>query len=98
MTHEPRAESAVRWEIVFTGRVQGVGFRATTERIGRQFAVAGWVRNEPDGSVRLVAEGARGELERFLAALRSRMGGFIARERLDEQPARAEFDHFEVRR
>ena len=65
---------AVRMEVVFRGRVQGVFFRATTQRIAAGFPVAGWVRNEPDGSVRLVAEGRReawqGLLDHVLAERR----------------------------
>lgn len=55
---------------MFRGRVQGVGFRATTRGIARGFAVTGWVRNEADGSVRLEVQGDRGEIEAFLAELR----------------------------
>ncbi len=40
-----------------TGRVQGVGFRSWTGRTARALRLAGWVRNLPDGSVELEAEG-----------------------------------------
>jgi acylphosphatase len=39
-------------EVTFSGTVQGVGFRATTQAHARQLGVTGWVRNEPDGTVR----------------------------------------------
>lgn len=40
-----------------SGRVQGVSFRWYTEQRARELGVYGWVRNEPDGSVALHAEG-----------------------------------------
>lgn len=76
-----------RTQIIYLGRVQGVGFRATVAGAARHFAVTGWVRNEPDGSVRLVAEGEADEIERFLAEVALRLGMFIrATDRHDESP------------
>ena len=67
----------IRKEVVFTGRVQGVGFRYTAHSLSRGFTVAGFVRNVPDGSVELVAEGPAEEVEGFLMALKERMAGNI---------------------
>lgn len=47
----------VRKRVVVHGRVQGVFFRDTTRRMAASRAVAGWVRNNPDGSVEAVFEG-----------------------------------------
>ncbi len=44
--------------VTVTGRVQGVSFRWYAEERARELGVTGWVRNEPDGSVALHAEGA----------------------------------------
>ena len=44
-------------QVRVTGRVQGVAFRWYTQEQARNLGVAGWVRNEPDGSVLLHAEG-----------------------------------------
>lgn len=52
-----------RVEIRVTGRVQGVAFRWHTQRQATRLGLTGWVRNEPDGSVSLVAEGERSALE-----------------------------------
>jgi acylphosphatase len=53
----------------FQGRVQGVGFRATARDIASRHPVAGWVRNEPDGSVTLEAQGDPAAVDAFLADL-----------------------------
>ena len=52
-----------RVEIRVKGRVQGVAFRWYTQRQARGLGVCGWVSNEADGSVRVVAEGERSALE-----------------------------------
>ncbi|MCA9285864.1 MAG: acylphosphatase [Phycisphaerales bacterium] len=90
-------EELVRCTAVFAGTVQGVGFRATTRRVAGAFAVAGWVRNEPDGTVRCVAEGAREEVDRFLAAVRAAMSPLVRDMRVDRSPATGAFTGFEVR-
>ena len=54
-----------------TGDVQGVGFRAFTERRARGFGVTGSVANLPDGRVHVVAEGPRSACGQLLDALRS---------------------------
>jgi acylphosphatase len=51
------------------GRVQGVGFRWFVEREAHILQVAGWVRNNPDGTVEVLAQGSREQL----AGLRSRL-------------------------
>jgi acylphosphatase len=63
--------------IVYSGRVQGVGFRYTSRRIARQYAISGFVRNLPDGTVELVVAGAGDEQNRFLEALSEALSGNI---------------------
>ena len=64
----PPGERA-RAEAVVSGRVQGVGFRRYVRGWARKLGLAGWVRNEPDGTVRLVAEGAPAALDRLARVL-----------------------------
>ena len=61
----------------YSGRVQGVGFRYTTNRVAANFDVVGFVRNLTDGRVELVADALPAELDRFLAAVADAMAGNI---------------------
>ncbi len=54
-------------EVVVHGRVQGVFFRDSCRQQAHDHGVRGWVRNEPDGSVRAHLEGDAGAVERVLA-------------------------------
>jgi DNA ligase D-like protein (predicted 3'-phosphoesterase) len=63
-------DSALAARLHITGSVQGVGFRAATQRRALALGLTGWVRNEPDGTVRIHAEGpsdAIDQLVEFLA-------------------------------
>jgi len=53
----------VRAHILFSGTVQGVGFRYTTLSFAQQLSLTGWVKNLSDGSVQAVAEGPREKIE-----------------------------------
>ena len=48
--------------ITFTGRVQGVGFRFTAQRIALRYELTGFVRNLPGGSVEMLAQGHPGDV------------------------------------
>jgi acylphosphatase len=87
----------IRYRIHFFGNVQGVGFRYTTCSVARGFEVTGFVRNCSNGSVELVIEGQPGEIERFLASLRDRMGEHIEREEIVTELASGEFGGFGIR-
>lgn len=67
MTSTEKATQARRF--VVRGRVQGVGFRWFVEREAHVLGVSGWVRNNADGSVEVLAQGTRDQL----LGLRSRL-------------------------
>ena len=58
-------DNQMRINVVYAGRVQGVGFRATAREIAADFAVTGWVRNQPDGTVLLSFTQAKAVLDRL---------------------------------
>ena len=83
--------------MVYSGHVQGVGFRYTAKTVATGFDITGLVRNLSDGRVQLVAEGAAQELEAFRTALRDAgLAGFIRDEKLDWADATNEFRGFEI--
>lgn len=53
-------------QVIFRGRVQGVGFRYHTKQLALGFEVVGWVRNRRDGSVELQVMGEEEELSEFI--------------------------------
>ncbi len=56
----------IRRRVVAHGHVQGVFFRDTTRRLARQHGVAGWVRNNWDGTVEAVFEGDPDSVDRLV--------------------------------
>jgi acylphosphatase len=83
--------------VFFTGRVQGVGFRYQTLQVAKEFEVAGFVRNLPDGRVELQAEGAKSEIEAFVTAVGERMTGFIRKTERSGATRAPQFTGFNIR-
>jgi acylphosphatase len=69
----------------YSGQVQGVGFRYTTQRLAEGFPVVGYVRNLPDGDVEVVVEGDAEQVDAFLTALGRQMTGYIGQCTQSEQ-------------
>ncbi|MEJ2169806.1 MAG: acylphosphatase [Desulfobacterales bacterium] len=59
-------ENKVSTHVIISGRVQGVFFRAETQRVAERFGVVGWVRNRPDGTVEAVFEGEQRAIDAVL--------------------------------
>ena len=87
----------IRVAVLYTGTVQGVGFRATARAIARSFPVSGYVRNLSDGRVELVVEGQDGPVDQFLATISNSFRGYIAQDTRSQATPTGEFDRFEIR-
>jgi acylphosphatase len=86
-----------RMRILYSGRVQGVGFRYTVRSVSAGYDVTGTVRNLSDGRVELVSEGERDELEAFRQGIReTELAGCIRDEVAEWTLASGEFRGFEI--
>lgn len=77
MSSEPAFACVERRRVVYSGRVQGVGFRASAQALARRHPIVGFVRNEADGTVLLEAQGTATDLEAFLSEMRLALSRFI---------------------
>ena len=87
----------IRWRLRITGRVQGVGFRYFTMTTARDLGLAGWVRNQSDGSVLSEVQGTRDNVEQFGVEVRrgprfSRVGEVQIDSLVPSETAAAEFE------
>ncbi|MBY0369240.1 acylphosphatase [bacterium] len=85
--------------VLVSGQVQGVGYRAATQRTAASLGLTGWVRNLPDGRVEACVQGPSEALQEILAwfedgSPRSQVTDVESRE-LENQPP---FEGFEIRR
>ena len=80
---EKAMKNKIRKHYVFTGRVQGVGFRYTAYHIATQLGITGWVYNEWDGSVIMEAQGDSSLLDKMVSLIDQ--GTFIHIEGIDEK-------------
>ena len=84
-------------QVLYSGQVQGVGFRYSVKSVATGFDVTGSIRNLPGGGVELIAEGAKDELEAFRQAIReSGLDHFIRQEDVSWQEASSGFCGFEI--
>jgi acylphosphatase len=85
-----------RKTVHFTGDVQGVGFRYTTQHLAAPFKVTGYVKNLPDGRVELVVEGADDQINGLIKAIQERMRDYIRKTTVDVSPATGQFKEFSI--
>jgi len=81
------------------GRVQGVGFRHFTWETAHQLNLRGWVRNRWEGSVEVIAEGDRQQIQKFIAALwKGPPMSFVTQVKTLEESITEPFATFEILR
>ena len=83
-------QTKIRKHMIFYGRVQGVGFRYYAVNKANQLGLTGWVRNLPDGSVEMEAQGYEEQIDELIIFLQNRT--YIWIERLDARSIPLEED------
>ena len=80
-------EKIHNYHITIHGRVQGVGYRAFALRAARSLGIAGYVKNNANGTVFIEAEGRDVELKKFISTCKIGPGwGFVERVTYTEYP------------
>jgi len=86
-----------RIHVLFSGNVQGVGFRFTALSVASDLGVSGWVKNLDDGRVEILAEGESRILDSFLERLKKDFSSYIGNTDIQAGQATGEFKGFEIK-
>ncbi|HET6204047.1 MAG TPA: acylphosphatase [Planctomycetota bacterium] len=84
--------------VVYRGRVQGVGFRWTARSLADRHGIMGSVRNEPDGSVSIRAQGPPDAVDGFLKSIESAFDRHITSRKTYKMGELASYSSFEILR
>jgi len=82
--------------IVFSGHVQGVGFRYTARQVAQQYDVTGFVRNQPDGTVEMLLQGPPDQIEACLREIQDSFAGYIRATQAEPAPYSARYRDFRI--
>lgn len=83
-------------EIIFHGRVQGVGFRYTASRIAATYELTGYVRNLSDGTVEALMQGDVCAIERCIEEIKDYFGRYLRQIDQTEAPFNPRYTEFEI--
>ncbi len=82
--------------IIFTGRVQGIGFRFTALDIANRYRLTGLVRNLPDGTVEMVTQGPSDNIADCIRDIKEAFEGYIRETKTEEIPPDPKYTNFKI--
>ena len=82
--------------IIFTGSVQGVGFRFTAHRMAGRHQLTGYVRNLRDGTVEMLAQGAAEDIDDCVRDIRNCLTGHVREVQVEEIPPNPTYIDFKI--
>ncbi len=82
--------------IIFTGRVQGIGFRFTALDIANRYRLTGLVRNLPEGTVEMIAQGPSDDIADCIRDIKEAFEGYIRETKTEEIPQDPKYTDFKI--
>ncbi len=82
--------------IIFTGSVQGVGFRFTAHRMAGRHQLTGYVRNLSDGSVEMLAQGPAKDIDDCISDIQNSLTGHVREVKVEEVPPNPTYKDFKI--
>jgi len=82
--------------VIFIGRVQGVGFRYTAHRIAYRHQLTGFVRNLPDGTVEMFAQGPAQDIDDCIQDINEYFSDYLRETRIQEIPPDPKYKDFRI--
>ena len=82
--------------VIFIGRVQGVGFRFTAHRMAQRHQLTGFVRNMPDGTVEMLAQGPARDIDDCIRDIKEYFGDYLRETRIQEIPTDPKYKDFRI--
>jgi len=83
-------------QIIFIGRVQGVGFRFTAHRMAHRHQLTGFVRNLPDGTVEMLAQGPAQDIDDCIRDIKDYFGDYLRETAIQEIPPDPKYKDFRI--
>jgi acylphosphatase len=82
--------------LIFTGNVQGVGFRFTAHRIANRHQLTGFVRNLYDGTVEMLVQGLSENIDKCIQDIKDSFAGYIREMKINEFPPDQKYKDFRI--
>ena len=82
--------------IIFIGRVQGIGFRFTALDIANRYKLTGMVRNVPDGTVEMIAQGPSDDIADCIRDIKEAFEDYIRETKTEEVPPDPQYTNFKI--
>jgi len=86
----------VQAHIIFSGTVQGVGFRYTVQRYALSLELTGWVKNRSNGFVEILVEGPKEKIEKLCQNIEEYFGEYIENKDIQYTKARGKIEKFQI--